>query len=245
MPPRYLTVVVSIAVSVAGCANPNRPPLLDPFDPPDPHVTPKLPPELAGMMAPQPTAIDMHAPHVLSAPTPGEVLAPVAPLAVSSPPPTGAQVDRNVVPVSHTVESFEPPEPLPPSPLVVRNMAFCTEVISYGVHTDVPATNFAAGQQLLLYAEIDDFKSQQSADGFYTALRSRYDIIDDWGRHVFVSELPAIDETCRNQRRDYFVRYFLTLPSDIEPGHYVLQLTVEDTLGHTSGTSSIPMSIYR
>jgi hypothetical protein len=124
-------------------------------------------------------------------------------------------------------------------------MAFCTEVLSYGVHTDVPAANFAAGQQLLLYAEIDAFKSQRTADGFYTALRSRYDIIDDRGRRVFASELPAIDETCRNQRRDYFVRYFLTLPSDIEPGHYVLQLTVEDTLGHTSGVSSIPMSIHR
>ncbi|HEV3339367.1 MAG TPA: hypothetical protein VG125_03390, partial [Pirellulales bacterium] len=52
-------------------------------------------------------------------------------------------------------------------PLVVRNLAFCTDVHSYGVLKRIEPP-FRPGQQLLIYAEVEGFRSEETADGFHT-----------------------------------------------------------------------------
>ena len=129
------------------------------------------------------------------------------------------------------------------SPLAVKNLAFCSEVASYGVYTSFNKLEFKPSQQVLLYAEVENFRSDETPKGFHTALKSHYQIIDSQGRKVEEHEFAVAEERCQNVRRDYFVRYFLTLPSRIYDGRYTLQLTVEDTLGKKVGQSTIDFSI--
>ncbi|HVX14129.1 MAG TPA: hypothetical protein VHC22_23285 [Pirellulales bacterium] len=130
-------------------------------------------------------------------------------------------------------------------PLLVRNMAFCTDVHSYGVTKRFEPAEFHADQQVLLYAEVENFKSDESAEGFHTSLEASYEVLDRQGTRVTHDELPLTEEHCQNRRRDFFVRYFLRLPKSIYEGSYTLKLTVEDKLGHKIGQSSIDFTIKK
>jgi hypothetical protein len=123
--------------------------------------------------------------------------------------------------------------------LVVRNLAFCTEVHSYGMYTPFPKAEFRPGQQVLLYAEVENFKTEPSPKGFHTALKSSYQILDPQGKRVMEHDLGATEEFCQNARHDYFIRYFLSVPSRIYDGTYTLQLTIEDKLAGKIGQSTI------
>lgn len=128
--------------------------------------------------------------------------------------------------------------------LTVKNLSFCTEVVSYGVYKRFENHEFKPGQQLLVYAEVENFKSEESAEGFHTSLQSSYQILDSQGRRVAHDDFALTEEHCQNRRRDYFVRYFLTLPAMIYDGRYTLELTIEDTLGRKIGQSTIEFSIH-
>jgi hypothetical protein len=74
-------------------------------------------------------------------------------------------------------------------------------------------------------------------------MRSSYHIFDSQGRRVTDQELPLTEEHCQNRRRDYFIRYFLSIPARAYDGKYSLQLTIEDTLGRKIGQSSIDFTV--
>lgn len=116
------------------------------------------------------------------------------------------------------------------SPLVVSNLNFCTEVTSFGVFTKFKQDDFRPGEQVLVYAEVDNFTSQSTDKGHHTSLRASYQILDAQGKRVHSQELPTTEEYCANPRRDYFVRYFVTLPQRMYDGNYSLELLVEDAL---------------
>lgn len=128
-------------------------------------------------------------------------------------------------------------------PLVVRNLAFCTDVDSYGVLKRFESAEFHAGQQVLLYAEVENFKSEETAQGFHTSLEASYQILDRQGQRVAHDDLALTEEHCQNRRRDFFVRYFITLPKNLYEGVYTLDLTIEDKLGRKIGQSSIEFSV--
>lgn len=128
-------------------------------------------------------------------------------------------------------------------PLVVRNLAFCTEVRSYGVLKRFEPAEFKAAQHVLLYAEVENFKSEESAHGFHTSLGASYQILDSQGRRVAHDELPLTEEDCQNRRRDFFVSYLLTLPKTIYEGTYTFELTIEDKLAHKIGTSPVGFTV--
>jgi hypothetical protein len=104
-------------------------------------------------------------------------------------------------------------------------------------------STFKANQPLILYAEVDNFKSEETSKGFHTALRSSYQIIDAQGRRVAENDLALTEEHCRNRRRDYFIRYFLSVPERIYEGKYTLQLTIVDTLSQKIGQASIDFTV--
>ncbi len=129
------------------------------------------------------------------------------------------------------------------STLAVKNLAFCTEVSSYGVYQKFKSDEFKASQPLILYAEVENFKSEESGKGFHTALRSSYQILDAQGRRVAENDLALTEEFCQNQRRDYFIRYFLSVPERIYAGKYTLQLTIVDTLSQKIGQSTVEFTV--
>jgi len=129
------------------------------------------------------------------------------------------------------------------SRLDVRNLAFCSEVESYGRFVKFEPNRFEPNQQVLLYVEIDNFTVEQTAEGFATAFKGNYQILDRSGNRVADQTFQLEQETCRNRRRDYFIPYRMWMPKEIQPGSYTLQLTIEDVKGHKFGQSSIDFEI--
>jgi hypothetical protein len=127
--------------------------------------------------------------------------------------------------------------------LTVRNLAFCNEVHSFGVYKKFAKYDFQPGQEVLLYAEVENFKSLPTEKGFHTALKSSYQILDQHGARVDQKEFEITAEDCLNARRDYFIRYFVWMPKRIYGGTYTLQLTIEDTHSQKIGQSSIEFTI--
>ena len=125
------------------------------------------------------------------------------------------------------------------APLVVRNMAFITKVVSYGVYTTFESYEFAPGQRVGLYVEVENFTSKEGPKGFHTSLRSSYQILDNRGQRVAVDDFVPNQEDCRNRRRDYFIFYEFSMPERIYPGEYTLQLTVSDVNSQKVGQSKV------
>ena len=83
------------------------------------------------------------------------------------------------------------------APLVVHNLAFCTEVQSFGSITPFAKAEFAPDQEVLLYAEVENFTVEPTPRGFHTSLRSSYQIFDARGQRVADHEFPPRKNTAR------------------------------------------------
>lgn len=129
------------------------------------------------------------------------------------------------------------------APLAIRNLSMITEVQSYGVYKTFDKYQFAPGQELLLYAEVENFKSEETPKGFQTSLRGNYQIFDGRGQRVGDWDLGTTEEHCRSPRRDFFLGYHLRLPKRIYPGKHTLQLTVEDTKSQKIAQSSVDFTV--
>lgn len=127
--------------------------------------------------------------------------------------------------------------------LVVKNLQFCNDVKGYGSYTRFPKAEFKLGQEVLLYCEVENFKSVPTDKGYHSALKASYQVFDANGNRVAEKELALKEEHCQNRRRDFFVPYFLWMPKLVDDGNYKLKLTVEDTNAQSVAESTIEFSI--
>lgn len=119
------------------------------------------------------------------------------------------------------------------------NTAFCEEISYYGNYKRFPREEFVPGQPVLLYAEIENFRSDPSPTGEYrTLLRSLVEIYGPTGKLVWYKSFAATEDLCRNPRRDYFHNYQFSMP-DRPLGPHTLKLTVVDELSGKQATSTI------
>ena len=129
------------------------------------------------------------------------------------------------------------------APLVLRNLAFITQVHSYGDYKPFARYEFTPEQEVLLYVEIENFASEETPKGFHTVLEASYRIFDNRNQQVAEKQLGTTEEFCRNPRRDFFVVYHLRLPKRIYNGRHTLQLTVVDQKSKKVGQASIEFTI--
>jgi hypothetical protein len=115
------------------------------------------------------------------------------------------------------------------SKLELRNLVFCERVDHFGWYSEFPKNEFQPKQQVILYAEVENFAAEKKGPaGFETELNGSYEILDSSGQIVASRKLQPDKEICRNYRRDYFLAYRIYMPDGISPGRYRLELTVED-----------------
>ncbi len=115
------------------------------------------------------------------------------------------------------------------SKLELRNLVFCERVDYFGWYTEFPRKEFQPKQQVILYVEVQNFAAEHKGPaGYETELHGSYEILDSSGQIIASRQLPLDKEVCRNYRRDYFLAYRIYMPDGIGPGHYRLELTVED-----------------
>ena len=128
-------------------------------------------------------------------------------------------------------------------PLVVRNLSFVTDIQSYGIYTPFETERFSPGQRVLLYAEVENLRSEATARGYHTACKSRVEIFDREGTRVLLEEFPVTEEYCRNRRRDFFLGFELELPKNLRPGRHTLELTVTDLHSGRMGRSAVEFEV--
>jgi hypothetical protein len=76
-----------------------------------------------------------------------------------------------------------------------------------------------------------------------TELHGRYEILDANQQVIAKRTLPVGSDTCRNQRRDFYISYVLYMPENIAPGAYTLELTIEDKKGGKFGNAVVDFRI--
>jgi hypothetical protein len=129
------------------------------------------------------------------------------------------------------------------APLAVRNLTFCTEVHYFGSFDAVKAAEFAAGQKVLVYAEVENFRTEPSPKGFHTAVKFNWQIFDARGNRVGDYVSATSEEHSLTPKHEFFLTKWFYLPTPMSSGHYTLQFTVEDVLGHKVGQSSLELTI--
>jgi hypothetical protein len=127
--------------------------------------------------------------------------------------------------------------------LSLRNLTFCTKVHGYGSYEAIEQPRFAAGEQLSLYVEVENYHSESSEKGYATLLGASYELRDDSGRHVDSGEFPPVEDCCRSRRRDFHIQYGLMLPKTLKPGKYQLELAMKDRQSDKIGHASIDFEI--
>ncbi|MCE5302468.1 MAG: hypothetical protein LLF97_05090 [Planctomycetaceae bacterium] len=141
------------------------------------------------------------------------------------------------------LEPMSEPTSKTPERLEVRNVAFCTEVQSYGCIKPFKTVEFRPNQEVLLYAELEHFVSEPTPKGYCTSLCSRYEVLDARGRRVVEQKFSPTEEYCRNCRRDFFIGYRVRWPKDLAPGRYQLRLVIDDQKSHRSGEAVVQFDI--
>ncbi len=130
--------------------------------------------------------------------------------------------------------------------LQLRNVSFCRHIYGYGSYDRFDKDVFKPGDPVLVYAEIENFRSEPTTAGQYrTLLRSTLQILPEngAGKPLDSVTLRPVEDVCRNARRDYFNSYEFTIPNDISSGRYVLEITVDDKLSGKSTKQSVLFSV--
>jgi hypothetical protein len=125
----------------------------------------------------------------------------------------------------------------------VRKLAFVDSVSGYGAYQLRETTKFRPGDQVTLYAEIENFSSESTRDGFRTRLGTSYEVLDKHGKRVDSAQFPEVEDVCQNPRRDFHMQYTVTLPTRIYPEQYELRLIITDQQSQKIGQASVPFEI--
>lgn len=127
--------------------------------------------------------------------------------------------------------------------LSLRNLSFCKNVYGYGAIETYESDLFTPGQQVSLYVEAENYHSTSSEKGFCTSLGATYELLDDKGKRVSGGEFPDVEDCCRSRRRDFHIQFGLTMPENLAPGRYRVELVVKDRqcdkLGHATAAFEI------
>ncbi|QDT74906.1 hypothetical protein [Lacipirellula limnantheis] len=127
--------------------------------------------------------------------------------------------------------------------LRIRNLSFVESVDGFGTYEPSKGSSFAPGQKVMLYAEVENFASSASEEGFATSLGTSFKVLDESNRLVDGKQFPDVHDSCRNRRRDFHMQYELALPERIYPGPYKIELTITDHNSGKIGQTTIPFEI--
>ncbi|MFM8985799.1 MAG: hypothetical protein ACKONH_07055 [Planctomycetia bacterium] len=172
---------------------------------------------------------------------PAEPAAAVVPEAAPQPEPTPEPVAAAIEPPA-SAPAAEPPA-VPRPEFVVRNACFASRVQAWGQLDRFPADRFTAGQEVIVYFELDGLSAGESAAGFTTCIDTALRLVTADGRELHAWRFEPVVETCVARRRDYFARYVLRLPDAEAAGRCRVEIAVTDTLSGVTATAAVPCEL--
>ncbi len=131
--------------------------------------------------------------------------------------------------------------------LEIPRVVLCTSIHSYGRYETIPDGFFASGKanRAFLYCEVKNFATESTSDGKYrTRIAHRLELLTPQGHSVWKDpdEMEVVD-ICLNKRTDFFFNRLVQLPLGINPGDYVLKVTVEDKVKSRVDEASLLLEI--
>jgi hypothetical protein len=127
--------------------------------------------------------------------------------------------------------------------LQIRNLTFVDKVDGFGLYEPHEDAKFKPNEQVTLYAEVENFRSESTKDGYRTKLATSYEIVDPTGRRVDAAQFPEVVDLYKRERHDFHMQYGVALPERIYPGKYELRLIITDQLSNKIGQSSLSFEI--
>ncbi|MCA9093682.1 MAG: hypothetical protein KDA68_09365, partial [Planctomycetaceae bacterium] len=131
--------------------------------------------------------------------------------------------------------------------LELRGLNFCNQIYGFGdIEKFAGGNEFTPGTQVLVYAEVSNFKSELGADGrYHSKLKPSYEILRPGGQGQLIEQknVAPIEDICNNHRQDFYFYIKLSIPEQIAQGPYVLRLTVEDELSHKLSTQTLNFTV--
>jgi hypothetical protein len=119
--------------------------------------------------------------------------------------------------------------------LRVPRIVLCTAIESFGRYEPIDPCEFKAGEKnrVLVYIEVENFKSEQTAEGkFRTLLSIRQSLLTKSGEEKWSAKDDNIEDLSRQRRNDFYLTVGpLAIPKTLEPGDYAFKIEVEDMLG--------------
>jgi len=126
--------------------------------------------------------------------------------------------------------------------LKIQNVEFCSEIENFGNYTRYDRDEFAPGQEVLVYCELENFQSERINNSFFrTLLKSSIQIRKPGANGELVDQIPynPTEDLCRSRRKDFMQGFKYRLPQRMAAGSYVMKLVIEDQLSGKSAESSL------
>jgi len=164
--------------------------------------------------------------------------------AVAQPAPGMAGIPLSITAPTPPVKEPETPEE--PETLKLTDVSFCQKITNFGNFTRFPHDEFAADQEVLIYAAIEGLQSEEVEDGKYrTIAKSTIDVYRAGDARELVEriDLPESVDLCRRRRLDYFHSYELRMPDNLAAGDYILKLTVQDNQSDRQASRELAFSV--
>jgi hypothetical protein len=127
--------------------------------------------------------------------------------------------------------------------LTLKNMAFCRKVEDFGRIEKFDRHEFTRNQEVLLYVEVRNFGALHTKAGYETELQGSYRVLDRAGTARSERMLPLDRQTCSNHRHDYYIAYRIYIPTELQPGAYSLELSIEDKKGSKSNNALLDFNV--
>ncbi len=132
------------------------------------------------------------------------------------------------------------------APLELLDIRICSRVDDFGVFETFDPPVRKAGDQMVIYCEVDGLRTDATSSGYRTRLAVQVEVIPGGGGvPVLAQPLGTFEETCRRRRRDYYIAHKLALPKTLPPGEYRLRLTGRDLVTDGAATREIAFAIAR
>ena len=127
--------------------------------------------------------------------------------------------------------------------LVIQRPCIAQKVLGWGMVEAFPQNKIFPGSEVIVYFELTGIESKNLDQGFETSIETTLRIDDEAGKRLHSWSFPPLVEVCASIRRDYFARFFVSLPSTLPPGDHQLVLTVTDSHAGTTAETVLPFGI--
>ncbi len=130
------------------------------------------------------------------------------------------------------------------SPLRIRRMEFCSAINGFASVEAFPSADFSTGQPVLVYAEVENFRSQLTERGTYHTEFSA--VLEILREDQLVESIPidVIADEAGTRRTDFFLSFDdLTIPAHLNPGQYSVRLKLRDQLSRQQTDAKLPFNV--